>query len=98
MTGSVVGPLSPAKGNIHTVGFPLSSSVNRANPNQGDVQFMAIEVERGRYSFRSGRSKDLGEGRAGESWRSMVKRKGKKAELEGCSRSQHSESDGMDDV
>ena len=77
MTRSVVGLPSPVERNIRTVGFPLSSSVNRADPNQRDVRFMAVEVEYGRYFFRPGRSKDLGEGRAGESWRSMVKRKGK---------------------
>ena len=52
MTGSVVGPPSPVKSTIRTVGFPLSSSVNRADPNQGDGQFMAVEVECGGYLFR----------------------------------------------
>ena len=33
MTGPVVSPPSPIEGNIRTVGFPLSSSVNRADPN-----------------------------------------------------------------
>ena len=52
MTGSVVGPPSPVKSTIRTVGFPLSSSVNRTDPNKGDVQFMVVEVKCGDYLFR----------------------------------------------
>ena len=73
-----MGHPSRVEGDIRSVCFPLSSSVNQADPSQGDVQFMAVEVVRGCYLFRPVRGGGRGEGRKGESWISMVERKGKR--------------------